>query len=1048
LRDRRRDDLMAVDLLNGLIAYFRMNEELSNAHIGDSHQSLYLTQTGNPGDAAGKLNRARDFSALGKYGVLPNTATICSGALDIRKNPQVDFTRSFWVQFNSINVGVAQWLWEQYDDNTATGGGFLCAKGAGDTLLFVKWNTDLTNEIVDSGVTPTAGPWFHIVTALDTSGGNMIIWVNGTKYTQAYTKQVETGGAPDFTIGQFVFGASSSALAKICDFACYDRLLGDDEVAALYNAGSGIDYTHFKYNTAPVDQRFLTNLTDFWTFEGCDETFSECGAHSGKHGGTAGMNGAWNVEAAGAPNGTGQSRNAYDAIFGDGSWQEVYGYSDFDLADGAIGDWSMSVWIKPNSTGIAADHVYWEQYDANPNEGYIMRWNNASTYFELIGVDGAGASKSVNTGSIGALTNTWHHLVYGYDSGTQKMFIQLNGGTRQIQSTTLTSIRNSTAVMSMGKWVANNTAHAKCSMANWAFWNGRVISSAESVTLYDSGASIDYHDMALYTAQRNLFDNVSFRSGDWNVLTFGASACVKSGSANVSGYCRPVVTPKDDSSATTDYATRYARLYYFMPSKNYWHWAGWMGDTTISRGVREDGVRFYVRYYNNDQYGLVDAPCIIPNTTYPRTFIHPSETAADEVLTYTGVVNADAFLTEFYWMPTFPPFSVRADLELFRMSVDATNYISLSLLAPTDKYQREYNVNDAYGMHDPTFRVEKFVGGVSEGTLDIVCYYTHNFQENAGERFEDVIKFTIGHLAEDRLTFRLEKFGFQGQKQEALNTAYGGDESDLIFQGYGYFSEPRILDEDSNQYGRLVPTSRVGARGRVSSINREAILSGERDTSVGQLIGDLAFAEGTTVSPLLPNDTDDFTRADNANLGTSWDVIKQTGAGFNIVTNQADCVQEGFESYAMRPRHQDTIVSADLIINNDTDVVGIMTRYDQYIGDVSAIGAEIIQTGAAAATLRLVRWWKGTRYILDSSALTAYTQGDSYRVTLTSSGDSFSVTCLDVTTLTSQATAAATDAFLKRPGKIGIYGQTGGAGQHVQIDRIRILPNFSNRIVV
>jgi len=1045
---------MAVDLLNGLIGYFRANEERASAPLTDCHKSVYMRETGNPADAAGKLDRARDFSAVGKYAEVIDTLNVCGGAFDIRKNPQVDFTRSCWVNFNSISGGNAQWIWEQYDDNTATEGGFLVSKGGGTgTLLMVKWNTDLTNEIVDTGVTPVAGTWYHIVTALDTSNGDMLMWVNGTKYTQPFTKQVETGGAPNFTIGQFALGASSSALARICEFGCWDRLLEDDEVATLYNAGSGFSYTNFKYAKAPINNRFLTGLTEFWKFDACNETFALAGAHTGKHGGLN-ASGAFNLEPAGAPDGVGQSRNTHDDTFGEASWEEIYSYSDFDLANGSIGDWSMSVWIKPNTDGISADHIYWEQYDAAPNEGYIMRWNNSSTLFELIAVDGTGATKSVNTGSIGALTNTWHHLVYGYDSATQKLFIQLNGGTRQVQSTTLTSIRSSSAVMSIGKWVANNTEYAKCSMANWAFWNGRVISESEAVTLYNGGSSIDYHDMAIYNLQSIQFDNVNFQQGNWNEGKYAATVHVRADDSSVSGYTRQTITTKDESSSNQDTFLRYIRNYYTIPPGGFYHQYRCRVDMNSGKKKqREDGFRYYVRAYKHNQAFHLDGPCVVADTTIPHSFIHPDESFADEIMEFPSIVYPDNFAVKIGWMPTFSFCDIGdTDMEVFRIQADATNYVVVELLAG-DPLERAYNVNDVYGPHDPVIRVRKVRGGSTVASASIEGYYFgYTLREPTIETVEDFAQIWVFHHAGSMVGIRIKRNGIYGEATSSDDTTSFGISglASLKYTGVGYYSPPDILRaeepaDNQDLTRRKLATFRSDVLRRSFGRNRPAVMLGERDVTSGQGTHDMPYIE-----------VEDFNRADSGGLGSEWGIITETGNGFGIESNEAICEEAGYRYWASRPPfHKDYITTSKIGIDNTNDYVGHLLRADIYAPDdfdaVFGYGVELVQTGASAAVLRIVRYWDDARTVLaTSAALTSYAQSTRYILRGTTSGNTISVAVYDVADTgftTPLASTSTTDVFFPKPGRVGIYGVTAAPGQKVYHDDWYLTQNHKYTVI-
>ena len=422
------------------------------------------------------------------------------------------------------------------------------------------------------------------------------------------------------------------------------------------------------------------------------------------------------------------------------------------------------------------------------------------------------------------------------------------------------------------------------------------------------------------------------------------------------------------------------------------------------------------------------------------SFTHPDFPRADETFTFTDVIGINNFRLEFCWLATTAFMDLDEDLELCRVSIDASNYIRLVAVAGvegTNRFQREYNNNDVHGPHDPIFRLEKVRLGSSVATTDVVSYWGYDLRDPSAERSDDVIKFTLTHMAEALFELRVERYGNEGNTTSTDDlTAFTDPCASILYTGQGWFGTPVIVEENRAANGRKLPTGRKDLAGRIRALNKPQVLAGDRDPTGGQIVKDLIYKQG-----------DDFLRGDSSSLGGDWENSAvgpyfQTGAGWNIVSDQASCTDDGFQRWDFRPQHADVIITADISISTTGDRVGLIARWEDGFRDtglslngLSAYGAELEETGPTDAEINIVRWHKGVRVELATTAI-SYTSGETLELVFTLLGSSLTAT------ITGRDTAIATDTNYQFPKKVGIYGQTGGST--IILDNWNVASNFND----
>jgi len=548
-------------------------------------------------------------------------------------------------------------------------------------------------------------------------------------------------------------------------------------------------------------------------------------------------------------------------------------------------------------------------------------------------------------------------------------------------------------------------------------------------------------------------DDFQIQTARWKDGGLSGSVSNQSGDSNISGYVRQTLITKDESAlSSSDQTTflRYIRNYYTIPPSDFWNqYRNRVDFEAGKRFNREDGARYYNRLYKDSQTVHIDGMCVVEGLI-PHSFIHPDEDFADETMTFPGSVpGLDNFSLQLYWMPTFSFCDLVEDLELLRVERTPDNYICLKLIAG-DHHQREYNLNDVYGPHQPLIRLEKVRGGIIQDIVELEgFYFGYTMTETSIEAQEDFVSITISNHTTGGVGLRVERNGYVGEatsRRDQVSFKFTGA-SDIKYTGAGYYSQPRLVFNDSQSKNSGRPNRRIPVKnsalykrlfGRYIDLN----LGGESDPTNGQIVSNLPYIE-----------TDDFNRIDSSGLGSEWGIITETGAGWDIESNKASCTEEGFRYWANRfPAHADYQPVSKVTINNTGDLVGHLLRVD--LDGISSrdvifgYGVELLETGANSASVQVVRFYNGIKDVLITGVLSSYTSGTEYILRSTTNGTIIIGEVFDVSDIdfeTPLGTATTTDNVYRKPGRVGIYGQTGGALQKVTLDDWSLSPNFNLR---
>lgn len=225
-------------LLTGLAAWWKLDE--ASGTRADSHTNgLDLTDNNTVGSATGVVSDAADFvSANSEY-------------LSVADNAALDFTTAFAVSFWAKNTSASFANYQTYfAKGTFSGNPYGLYQAAGPSTLRLLLNPP-SGSIGLADVAGWSGTdWVHVVINYDGSGSTnadkVQVYFDGVSrtlggITQNIPSELKTDSS-DLRIGHYASLSGSYLNGKMDELAMWSRTLTTDEIADLYNGGSGITY--------------------------------------------------------------------------------------------------------------------------------------------------------------------------------------------------------------------------------------------------------------------------------------------------------------------------------------------------------------------------------------------------------------------------------------------------------------------------------------------------------------------------------------------------------------------------------------------------------------------------------------------------------------------------------------------------------------------------------------------------------------------------------------------------------------------------------------
>ena len=502
---------------------------------------------------------------------------------------------------------------------------------------------------------------------------------------------------------------------------------------------------------------------------------------------------------------------------------------------------------------------------------------------------------------------------------------------------------------------------------------------------------------------------------------------LKADTSTTDGYIRINNAPGD--TVTGLYTTRYGRTYYMHPPK--W-WFRDQGVLDLSQGRpdrTEDEWRMYMRVYRDSQTVSVDSPMVQHGTLWPSSWSPKGLTRAVETATWEDAVDPRWLRMKITWLPFASFLCATSDFVLARIT-DGTRKIELWSLAG-DRKERMYIRNMLHGPFDPKIQMRVYDSLGAYESCEIPVYWGGFFKETAQQRFDSPLTFEIWQHPEIGSGFLINNSGAIAKNSisGSFDRTTWGSEADIQLLGGGWWSEPDIYE-----------IKKSWARTQNTPDTRGALLMGDRDSQVGKVNEEAPFRY-----------TETFTRSDDPNLGSDWDIIKQTGAGFNIVSNKANCTDTGYERWDAEPNIRDLTITGDVSAPGNNCRVGFLTRLNYYLCNDDLMHGYLGSLYIDGSGNKYVQIEKLTgetgsqvRSTLVSETCT-YTPGEEVTLSFDANDDSLTVTVTDSLDNV-LGTCTTTDSTHDQAGSIGISGETPDALTPVTIDSVTASPSGSTLI--
>jgi hypothetical protein len=491
-----------------------------------------------------------------------------------------------------------------------------------------------------------------------------------------------------------------------------------------------------------------------------------------------------------------------------------------------------------------------------------------------------------------------------------------------------------------------------------------------------------------------------------------------------SAYVR--INNSTGSSATGEIALRRARTYYMHPPQ----W--WIRDHSVidfsmaKPSDVEDEVRCYIRGYRQGQTLLIDAPMMQKGTLWPSSWSPYGMVRAIETAFWPGAIDGRFFRIKFDWVPASIFYALdNYEQHLLTLGGESQTIKLYATVAASNV--REYARGYLLGPTEPCLELHKY-DGESYTSCAIPIYWGGHLKDSVASRFDSSIQIEIWHHPMYGIGMVIRNGWSEGWVKLPIRflPSLWPSNGDVTIHGGGWWGEPEMLEMDITWKCQV----------NRSDFEQGALLLGDRDPTYGQVSAQGAFRY-----------TETFTRANDSNLGSNWNIIVQTGSGFNIVNNQARCEGRGIERWCAYPYIRDCSIIASVSATNGNKV-GLCTRLHWGMcsdGWVHGYVGYLYCTGVATADLVIERHFydEGIQSLVNlASTSIVYLAGSMITLALEVSNTSITLTASDGAT----GVVSALDSNHSAPGAFGIYGETTGLGSYVYVDSVHAETEMKTRI--
>jgi hypothetical protein len=364
-----------------------------------------------------------------------------------------------------------------------------------------------------------------------------------------------------------------------------------------------------------------------------------------------------------------------------------------------------------------------------------------------------------------------------------------------------------------------------------------------------------------------------------------------------------------------------------------------------------------------------------------------------------------------------------------------TNLFDLSFYNNEDAVARTYVRDQVHGTADPCIRLTVSDADRGTETCEIPLYWGGYQKDTARGRFDTPITIELWQHASYGCGIIVNNAGAVGKAwiPGAVNKALWTAPGFVRIKGGGWWAEP-IVHEITDAW--------VVDYAAKQELNG-ALLLGDRDATWGQV------SERSTFKYV-----ERFTRVDATNLGDFWDVIQQTGNGWDIYSNQARCSEVGWERWDAYPYLRDVSIIGSVKVGYAGGRVGFFTRMHwstaiSTTGDGIAHGylgtLHYVSVGNALLEIEHVFYDAGSQGRTSLATIAcAYTVGDTIELEFESVGSTLNLIARSGETVLATCTVVDTNHIM--PGAFGICGETTASSRYVYLDSVRAEVRGTNKI--
>jgi len=226
---------VAVDLLNGLVSYWRLDESSDGSGAvtrNDSHGSNHLTDNNTTPSGTGKINSgASCVRANSEYLEVADNAGLSP----------TQFSVSAWVRPVSAGMGTTRGVIVKYNSSTPAQSSFaLLALVSNRLALYLRISAG-TELSASPATVMSADTWYFVVGKYN--GSTISLSINAGSPTTTALAGSMNDSTSALRIGMYPSNLSGSGFGGIIDEAGFwNRAIDSDEETALYNSGNGKEY--------------------------------------------------------------------------------------------------------------------------------------------------------------------------------------------------------------------------------------------------------------------------------------------------------------------------------------------------------------------------------------------------------------------------------------------------------------------------------------------------------------------------------------------------------------------------------------------------------------------------------------------------------------------------------------------------------------------------------------------------------------------------------------------------------------------------------------